>query len=125
MDKKNEGEKMRIASKEEYVSGFNMVVNIIKKRNESGNLDSYFTKQLIELGDLIESISEENFWQILPEILGIDAKLNLITELIRFEDFSEEEIIRITESDYSTYYKELCGYDLSMKTKHSLLFNVS
>lgn len=34
------------------------------------------------------------------------------------------ELIRMIEQYYSTYYKELCGYNLNMETKHSLIFNM-
>ncbi|WP_441316288.1 DUF7006 family protein, partial [Enterococcus sp. PF-3] len=47
-----------------------------------------------------------------------------VSELIVFDDFSNEDIIRIVENDYRTYFKELCGYDLSMDPKHSMIFNV-
>lgn len=62
---------------------------------------------------------------MLPKILGLDAKLNLVSELSRFDDFSADEIIRITENDYKTYFKELCGYDLSIEKKNSIIFNVA
>ncbi|WP_445666856.1 DUF7006 family protein, partial [Enterococcus mundtii] len=60
----------------------------------------------------------------LPEVLGIDAKLTLIAELIRYDDFSTQEILRLVETDYRTYLKELCGYKRSMDPKHSMIFNV-
>lgn len=87
-------------------------------------LKIYLNKQFQKLNQLIETISTETFWQVFPEILGIDAKLTLLTELIPFEDFSNEEIIRIVENDYQDYFKELCGYDLKMKDKYSMIFNL-
>ncbi|ENZ6560571.1 hypothetical protein ACG6R3_002783 [Enterococcus faecium] len=48
----------------------------------------------------------------------------IVSELISFDDFSSEDIIRIVENDYRTYFQELCGYDLSMDPKHSMIFNV-
>lgn len=91
----------------------------------SWELMDYINDQFNQLDNLLEIISQESFWSVIPKILGIDAKLSLITELIQFEDFCHTDIIRIVETDYRTYYKELCGYDLSMETKHSLVFNVS
>lgn len=87
-------------------------------------LKIYLNKQFQKLNQLIETISTETFWQVFPEILGIDAKLTLLTELIPFDDFSNEEIIRIVENDYQDYFKELCGYDLKMKDKYSMIFNL-
>lgn len=110
-------------SKETYLAHFEESYK--KCCKELKELNDYIDEQFKQLEQLIAKISEENFWQLFPKVLGIDAKLNLVEELIQFEEFSEEEIIRITESDYVTYFKELCGYDLSMETKHSIIFNVS
>lgn len=123
---KKEGEKLpMITSKEEYLAGFYAIFNEIEKRKEHKQLAVYLNDQLNHFERLLEKISEERFWQVFPELLGIDARMSLVAELIRLADFSEEEIIRIAESDYATYFKELCGYDLSMETKHSIIFNVS
>jgi len=97
----------------------------IKKGIEREKLEVYCEKHLTEFGQLIESISKDNFWEVLPKILGLDAKMNLVSELSRFDDFSADEIIRITENDYKTYFKEICGYDLSVEKKNSIVFNVS
>lgn len=110
---------------EEYFSYYYLNFKEIKKSIEREKLEAYCEKQLTEFGQLIESISKDNFWKILPKILGLDAKMNLISELSRFDDFSADEIIRMTESDYKTYFKELCGYDLSEETKNSMIFNIS
>lgn len=91
----------------------------------SDELRCYLEEQFSQLDQLIHTLTKENFWVLFPKILGIDAKLSLMTELIQFDDFCPTDIIRIVETDYQTYFKELCGYDLSMKTKHSLVFNVS
>jgi hypothetical protein len=80
--------------------------------------------QIQRLDSLLDGMSPDTFWQRWPEILGIDAKLSLVTELVNFEDFSDKQIIHMAETDYRTYFKELCGYDLSMETKHSMIFNV-
>lgn len=109
--------------REEYTCYFQ---EILKDSQESvEELESYLEKQLRKLDQLVQAISPETFWEILPMILGIDAKLILLTELIKFENFSQIDIIRLVESDYLTYFKELCGYDLSMKTGHSMIFNIA
>ncbi|OTP22194.1 hypothetical protein A5802_003199 [Enterococcus mundtii] len=90
----------------------------------SKNLEKYVQKQLRLLDQLISGISEDIFWQTFPEILGIDAKLNLIAELIKCQDLSVDDIIRIVENDYVYYFKELCGYDLNMEINHSMIFNI-
>lgn len=88
-------------------------------------LQEYIDQQFVRLVELTDNISKTSFWQDFPEILGLDAKLNLLVELCKIHEFTSADIIRITENDYRTYFKELCGYDLSMKTKNSMIFNIS
>lgn len=92
---------------------------------DTEEIREYINKQIVRLIELTDNISKTTFWQDLPEILGIDAKLNLLVELCKIQEFSSNEIIRITENDYRTYFKELCGYNLSMKTENSMIFNIS
>lgn len=66
-----------------------------------------------------------HFGMFFLKYLGIDAKLTLLIELVSFENFSNKDIIRIVEDDYKNYFKELCGYDLKIKPKPSMIFNVS
>lgn len=113
---------MLFSTEEEYIVYFQQSLN--KERNDVKHLEEYLEKERLRLNQLISLISEENFWEILPKILGIDAKLNLLIELIKYEDFSNDEILQITENDYRRYFKELCGYDLNTKTKHSIIFNI-
>ncbi|MFP8918499.1 DUF7006 family protein [Enterococcus innesii] len=109
-------------SKKEYQEYF--FKKIESAARDSEVLSAYLDKQFKRLDELTGTISQAKFWIVFPEVLGIDAKLTLLEELIRFEDFSTEELIRIVETDYRTYFKELCGYDLKTKTKPSLIFNV-
>lgn len=109
-------------SKTEYLDGFQK--KFAESRRANGALAAYVEKQLALLDELVAAISPETFWAITPDILGIDAKLVLVTEMMRFDDFSDNEIIRIVENDYRFYLKELCGYNLGIKAKHSLVFNV-
>lgn len=113
---------MLFTSKKEYIDHFRY--ELYDKCNDEAELEDYLNSQLCNLEKLTANISKDTFWEIFPEILGIDAKLNLLVELSTFEDFSKNEIIRIIENDYKNYFKELCGYDLSMETRHSIIFNV-
>lgn len=110
---------------EKYIADFNKYIHEVKIHPQTEILEKYLENQIDMLVQSIAMISENNFWQVIPLILGIDAKFSLVAELIRFEDFSEEDIIRISENDYTTYFKELCGYTLNTETKCSLVFNVS
>lgn len=112
----------QLKTKNDYIKQFQVAID--QSGSERITLKIYLDSQVQKLDQLIEGISQETFWQVFPKILGIDAKLMLLTELMPFEDFSNEEIIRIIENDYKDYFKELCGYDLKMKEKPSIIFHV-
>lgn len=95
-----------------------------KSIEETNKLSDYIITQFRRLAELTEKISKENFWSAFPEILGVDARLALLAELIQFDDFSEEEIIRMVETDYRGYYKELCGYNLNTTPPPLMIFTI-
>ncbi|MGG5305723.1 hypothetical protein IGJ83_003210 [Enterococcus pernyi] len=95
-------------------------------KRENEELNAYLAQQFEELNQLISTISPDNFWENLPKIIGIDAKLTLMAEIICY-DYSKlpiKEILRLVETDYRTYFKELCGNDLSANNKYSMVFNI-
>ncbi|MGX7197308.1 DUF7006 family protein [Enterococcus olivae] len=112
----------QLKTKNDYINQFQVALD--QSGSDRTTLKTYLDSQVQKFDQLIEGISQENFWQVFPEILGVDAKLTLLTELMPFEDFSNEEIIRIVENDYKDYFKELCGYDLKMKDKPSIIFHI-
>lgn len=111
-------------TKDEYMRHFQKSMPRDKRENEE--LNEYLTQQFEQLDQLTRTVSPDNFWENIPKILGVDAKLSLITELIRY-DYNKlpiNEILRIVETDYRTYFKELCGYNLSTNNNYSMVFNV-
>ena len=112
----------QLKTKNDYINQFQTALD--ESGSERTTLKIYLDSQVRKLDQLIEGISQETFWWSFPEILGIDAKLTLLTELMSFEDFSNEEIIRIIENDYRDYFKELCGFDLKMKDNPSIIFHL-
>lgn len=112
----------QLQTKNDYIKLFQAALE--QAGRERTTLTTYLDSQVKKFDQLIECISQENFWQKFPEILGVDAKLMLLTELVPFEDFTNEEIIRIVENAYRDYFKELCGYDLKTKDKPSIIFHV-
>lgn len=108
--------------KNDYMRQFQDTLRQAKR--ETGELEDYLSQQFERLNQLTNVVSPANFWETLPEVLGIDTKLILITELIRYDDFSTKDILRLVETDYRTYLKELCGNELSAETNHSLVFQV-
>lgn len=113
----------QLKTKNDYIDQFQ--VALTQSGTDRTILNTYFDDQVKKLDQFIESISQETFWLVFPKILGVDAKLTLLTELVTIEDFSSEEIIRIIENDYKDYFKELCGYDLKMKDKPSIIFHIA
>lgn len=111
-------------TKEEYFEKFEHQINQKKSNQAAPILYEYMNRQFDQLMELIENLSKETYWQLIPQILGIDAKLSLLVEAIQFEGFSDTELIRMIEQDYCTYFKELCGYNLSMEPNQSLIFTV-
>lgn len=109
-------------TRDDYVRGFQAELNQTRKQTEEVTV--YIHHQLRQLDYLVESISKENFWEVLPQVIGIDAKLMMISDLMELDNLSMKEVIRITENEYHYYLKELCGYSLTTSTKHSIVFNI-
>lgn len=110
------------SSKKEYIERFQEIMT--HSKNSTKEIELYLKKQFYRLDQLTAEVRPENLWQMIPEILGIDAKLSLIAELSQYEEFSIEDILRIVEKDYRTYYQELCGYGLKIDDRPSLMFNL-
>ncbi|ONN40998.1 DUF7006 family protein [Enterococcus mundtii] len=111
-------------TKDEYMRQFQESLPQNKKEDEE--LNEYLTQQFEQLDQLTRTVSSDNFWENIPKILGGDAKLSLITELIRY-DYNKlpiNEILRIVETDYRTYFKELCCNNLSTHNYYSMVYNV-
>ncbi|MGM9903014.1 hypothetical protein A5844_001704 [Enterococcus sp. 10A9_DIV0425] len=113
---------MKVTTRENYISGFYQALKETNRKPEEAK--KYIDKQVNRLDQLLENISKDTFWEILPEILGIDSKLMVFLELINYEEYTVDEIIQLAEKDYRYYTKELCGYEINMETKHSMIFNL-
>lgn len=91
-------------------------------------LEDYSKQLFTELEELITQISPETFGNIIPQVLGIDARLSLLSELahllIEDTDLKPEELLTWIEEDYRSYTKELCGYSLTSITNCSIIYNV-
>lgn len=113
---------IKYLTKKDYIDHFRKIVPPNKQNTKE--LEQCLVDQFNRLNDLNAKVMPENFWQTLLEVLGIDAKLSIITELAQYEEFSMEDILRIVETDYRSYYQELCGYGFKAQTKPSIIFNV-
>ncbi len=76
-----------------------------------------------QLEELITKISNQNFWNTLPKIFGIDAKLSLIEEFLE-EQMSEVELINLVERDFMKINQENFGYKLNEEPPMSIIFFV-
>lgn len=83
----------------------------------------YVRRLKTQLEELINKISEQNFWITLPKILGIDAKLSLIEEFSE-EEISELELIDLAEKDFMKINQENFGYKLNEEPPKSIIFFV-
>ncbi len=109
-------------TQEDYIAQFQRI--LANAGDQRQLLTTYVDALTKQLSTLTEELHQETFWRVFPEILGIDAKLTLLTELVVFEDCSNEDIVQIIETDYKTYFKELCGYDLKAAPKPSMIFHL-
>ncbi len=92
----------------------------------SRQLLEYKNDLLCKLKAQITMISEDNFWETLPVIIGLDSKLILLMELLKLAremGLSDNELIHLVERDYIHHNKELCGYRLNEPASPSLIFN--
>ncbi|MGG5305764.1 hypothetical protein IGK38_000397 [Enterococcus pernyi] len=111
-------------TKDEYMRQFQE--SILKDKKENEELNEYLTQQFEQLDQLTRTVSPDNFWENIPRILGIDAKLTLMAELIRYDYqlITIKEMMRIVETDYRTYFKELFENNLSVNNTYSMVYNV-
>lgn len=74
---------------------------------------------------LVKTINYENSFEIIPEILLLDAQIQILYELskdIETTNITETEIINISESDKDYYYLENFGLTRVDKIPFSILF---
>ena len=115
---------IEISNLSEYINEFQFEE---KKMSAHPLIKNYIEDQVRKLQELIESLTAANFWIDIQLILGIDSKLVLLRELIvtiEDFDFTDEEVLKIVEQDYTCYNKELCGYQLNDVTSHSIIFKI-
>lgn len=79
--------------------------------------------------DKITGINGDNFFEHHAEILGLDARLQILFSLVPKEEnqiwgyLTEEEILELSRKDYPYYMAELCGICLGNSTPNSLHFH--
>lgn len=112
---------------EEYIESWYNTFNTYF--DQYGCIEAYCKQLLQDMRTLVDRISSDTFWELFPHVLGIDARLALLGELIDLlkDDnlgIGSNELIAWVEKDYPYYTKELCGYNLNSQTNYSLIFQV-
>lgn len=81
-----------------------------------------------EYTEVINEVNQHNFLSTMGCILDLDAKLQILIELLVYyksedekERCDEEEILKCSSSDYKFYYLEQFGYRLNDKKPHTIL----
>lgn len=81
-----------------------------------------------EFTEVIGEVNQNNFLATMKCILDLDAKLQILIELLVYyriqdgkERCNEEEILQCASSDYKFYYLEQFGYRLNDKKPHTIL----
>lgn len=96
------------------------------KKNEIG---LYFENLKNELYLLIDSLSRNNFLELMPKIVGIDRKIEVLFTVIEFhknnESFIESsDIIKLVEEDYIKYHCDQIPDYKTFSTSKSLFYNI-
>lgn len=111
---------MRMQDPESYFTLFDRFF----EENNYPLVHSYYKNLKEQFYTLTKSISYENVLLTIKELVIIDAKLQIIMSLINDNIFNlpEWEIIKLSEIDSSSYYKELLDMVGTSSKYPSILF---
>ncbi|MBS7577967.1 MULTISPECIES: hypothetical protein [unclassified Enterococcus] len=110
----------------EYKNSFQKTSKMVEL-GEQIELINFYERLLLQLDSYIQQINSDNFWQILPYILGLDSKFVLLEFYIETEleeDYNPKEIIKNIEKDYELLNQEYCGYFINEKPHSSIIFKI-
>lgn len=116
-----------IMKKEIYLRPILRLNEDSKFKENHSILQSYLAYLLDEIDRYIAKIDENSFWDVLPKILGLDSKLQLLQFYVKIEDsidLSDEKIIQTIEKEYFYYNKELLKHGLDSTHSKALIFFV-
>ena len=96
------------------------------KKNE---IVLYFENLKNELYILIDSLSRSNILELMPKIVGIDRKMEVLFTVIEFhknnESFIEDsDIIKLVEEDYIKYHRDEMSKNKYYHTSNSLFYQI-
>lgn len=117
---------IEINDREHYILEWRYILNDLEI-GKHPILGAYIEKLFAEIEHFEARFVSESIWQIVPKLIGIDSKLNILQSLLKVDEFfslKESQIIEIVERDYLAYTKESFGFKLSETPHFSLLFNV-
>lgn len=110
----------------DYKNSFQKTSKMVKL-GEQTELINFYESLLLQLDSYIQKLNSDNFWQILPYILGLDAKFVLLEFYIEAEvkdNYHPKEIIKNIEKDYKYLNQEYCGYSINEQPHPSIIFSI-
>lgn len=106
---------------------FQQIVNC----SEAGNPLSVYAAELCEkANELVLTIEGENFYEVLPELMTLDAKLRLLKFYMcsrqLFSELSDHEIVELIDMDYkSAHFEKILNFNKDFEAEDSVLFQIS
>lgn len=96
----------------EYFQFFDQAI----EKQTSLKIRDYYEEIKKEFSNVIQYISSANAWASIKELIILDAKLQILSSLIEDNIFElpEQEIIRLSEIDSTSYYQEILKMDGSL-----------
>ncbi|WP_086349225.1 DUF7006 family protein [Candidatus Enterococcus clewellii] len=100
-------------------------------RSEAGNPLSDYAKELCQkANELVLTINGENFYEILPQLMRLDAKLRLVKFYISsrglLNELSDQEIVALIDKEYKTaHFEKILNFNRMAEAEDSVLFQIS
>ena len=101
----------------------------VKENNEYDELMKYSEKLCDHANDLVQQIKGENFYELLPQIMTIDAKLRVFNFFLSnsdtLEEFSCKKVIDLVNAEYkAAHFERISGFKMKHFEKDSVLFQI-
>ncbi|MBW9325014.1 hypothetical protein FG877_15930 [Enterococcus casseliflavus] len=121
--------KQNIESPEAYLEYFQKRLVVSGQLTSFPKLLAYYNDLAYQFTTIYENHSETVFstWR---QLLAINAKLQILLDLYQFDlltlihdcEMTEEDILKMIQTDYKSYYRELLGYGINEVPRWGLIF---
>ncbi|MBL1226356.1 DUF7006 family protein [Enterococcus sp. BWR-S5] len=98
--------------------------------SEAGNpLTVYASELCQQANELVLTIKGENFYEVLPQLMTLDAKLRLVKFYISsrqlFSELSDYEIVKLIDEDYkNAHFEKILNFSKAFEAEDSVLFQI-